>query len=148
MDHYVLPVITVLPRTDLQAEHEVLVGILNKGRDILQSGQDLDVEAFLSLLEELRKALVAHFAHEEEIMAKQGYADLANHSIHHAHCVVRLSQTSDMLLAGKIKPGRILLDELFDMILDDVIRADSGFKTFLDEKMLGNDPFLSRREIQ
>lgn len=132
MDQYVLPDSIALPCPELQAEHEALVGILNKGRETLRSGQTPTLEAYLSLLEELRKATVAHFAHEEEIMAKQGYADLANHNIHHAHCVVRLSQTSDMLLANKIRPGRALLDELFDMILDDVIRADSGFKAFLD----------------
>ena len=131
MDRYVLPESTALPCPALQAEHEALVDILNKARDALRDGQNPDIELFLSLLEELRKAAVAHFAHEEEVMAKHGYADLANHSIHHAHCVVRLSQIGDMLLAGKIKPGRTFLDELFDMILDDVIRADSGFKAFL-----------------
>lgn len=137
MDQYFLPNSTTLPCPDLQAEHEALVGILNQAQDILRSGQNQDIEPFLSLLEKLRKATVAHFAHEEEIMARRGYTDLASHSIHHAHCVVRLSQIGDALLAGKIKPGRALLDELFDMILDDVIRADSGLKTFLDEANLG-----------
>jgi len=132
MDRYFLPGSTTLPRPDLQAEHEALVSILNQALDILQSRQDPDVELFLSLLEKLRKTAVAHFAHEEEVMARQRYPDLASHSIHHAHCVVRLGQIGDALLAGKIRPGRPLLDELFDMILDDVIRADSGFKAFLD----------------
>ncbi len=133
MDQYVLPDSTMLPCAGLQAEHEALVGILNKARDALNSGPNPSVELFLTLLEKLRKAAMAHFAHEEEVMAMRGYADLANHSIHHAHCVLRLSQISDMLLAGAISPGRHLLDELFDMILDDVIRADSGFKAFLDD---------------
>lgn len=132
MDRYFLPDSTRLPHPDLQAEHEVLVGILNQTLGIIRSGQNPDMELFLSLLEKLRKATVAHFAHEEEVMARQGYPDLANHSIHHAHCVVRLGQIGDALLSGKVKPGRALLDELFDMILDDVIRADSGFKAFLD----------------
>ncbi len=133
MDQYTLPDSTTLPCPDLQAEHEALVSILNKARDILISGKNPDVELFLTLLEELRKTAVAHFSHEEEVMAKYGYKDLAIHSIHHAHCVLRLSQIGDTLLAGEIEPGRALLDELFDMILDDVIRADSGFKAFLDD---------------
>lgn len=133
MDQYVLPDSTALPCPDLQVEHEALVAILNRGQDILRSSQAPNIEVFLSLLEELRKATMAHFAHEEKIMAKLGYADVANHSIHHANCVVRLSQTSDLLLAGEIKLGRALFDELFDMLLDDVIRADSGFKAFLDD---------------
>ena len=37
-----------------------------------------------------------------------------------------------MLLAGQLKPDRFMLDELFDMIVDDVIRADGDFKTFLE----------------
>ena len=133
MDQYALPDSTALPCPDLQAEHEALVSILNKARDILISGKNPDKELFLTLLEELRTTAVAHFSHEEAIMAKYGYADLAIHSIHHAHCVLRLSQIGDTLLAGEIEPGRALLDELFDMILDDVIRADSGFKAFLDD---------------
>jgi hemerythrin-like metal-binding protein len=137
MDHYFLPDSTALSCPDLQAEHETLVGILNQALDIIRSEQNPDIEPLLALLEKLRKAAVAHFAHEEEIMANLGYADLASHSIHHAHCIVRLSQIGDTLLAGKIKPGRNLLDELFDMILDDVIRADSGFKSFLDNKNPG-----------
>lgn len=133
MDQYVLPDSTMLPCADLQAEHEALVGILNKARDALNAGPNPSVESFLALLEKLRKAVMAHFAHEEEVMVMRGYADLASHSIHHARCVLRLNQISDTLLAGAVSPGRHLLDELFDMILDDVIRADSGFKAFLDD---------------
>ena len=38
-----------------------------------------------------------------------------------------------MLLAGTIEPDRFLLDELFDLVLDDIIRADSGFKAFIGD---------------
>jgi hemerythrin-like metal-binding protein len=133
MDQYVLPDSCALPCPEIQAEHELLVSILNKGREVVRSVQNPTPELFLSLLEELRKASVAHFAHEEAIMEKCCYPDLAIHSIHHANCVTRLSQISDMLLVGEIEPGRFLLDELFDLVLDDIIRADGGFKAFIGD---------------
>jgi hemerythrin-like metal-binding protein len=133
MDQYILPDSCSLPCLEIQAEHELLVSILNKGRNVVRSVQNPDPELFLSLLEELRKTTLAHFAHEEIIMKECGYPDLASHRIHHANCVTRLSQITDMLLAGTVQPGRFLLDELFDMILDDIIRADGGFKAFLGD---------------
>ena len=92
MDHYVLPDSCSLPYPEIQVEHELLVSILNKGRDVLRSVQNPSPELFLSLLEELRKASLVHFVHEEAIMEKCGYPDLASHSIHHANCVKRQSQ--------------------------------------------------------
>lgn len=111
------------------------MSILNEGRDVLRTVPNPDRGLFHSLLKELQKAATAHFAHEEAIMERCGYPDLASHRAHHANCETRLGQIGDMLLAGEIEPSRFFLDELFDLVLDDIIRADSGFKAFI-----GNSP--------
>lgn len=131
MDRYVLPDSCSLPCPAIQAEHELLVDIINKGRDALRSAPKPDPKIFHSLLEELWRASVAHFAHEETIMEMSGYPDLASHRAHHANCARRLKQLGDMMLTGEIEPSRFFLDELFDLVLDDIIRADGGFKSFI-----------------
>ena len=59
-------------------------------------------------------------------------SDLAAHSMHHDLCAAKLDRLGDMLQSGRLKPNRFLLDELFDLILDDLIRADGAFKSFLE----------------
>lgn len=132
MDFYTLPANCQLPLPELQAEHEALVNILNQGLETIRSVSDPSVELFLSLLDKLRSVLGAHFVHEEQVMARHHYPNLGPHSLHHDFCTARLDRLGDMLLAGQLKPNRFMLDELFDMIVDDVIRADGDFKTFLE----------------
>ena len=132
MDSYTLPANCQLPLPELQAEHEALVDILNQGLETIRSDSDPSAEPFLSLLEKLRRVFGAHIAHEEQVMARLRFPHLGPHSLHHDFCMARLGRLSDMLLAGQLKPNRLMLDELFDMIVDDVIRADGDFKTFLE----------------
>jgi hemerythrin len=132
MDSYTLPANCQLPLLELQAEHEALVDILNQGLETIRSVSDPSAELFLSLLEKLRRVFGAHIVHEEQVMARLRFPHLGPHSLHHDFCMARLGRLSDMLLAGQLKPDRLMLDELFDMIVDDVIRADGDFKTFLE----------------
>ena len=132
MDRYTLPLNCTLPEPELQAEHEALIDILNQGLKTIATISEPSAELFLTLLEDLRRLLGVHFAHEEQVMAKRGFPNLAPHALHHDLCVARLERLGDMLLEGRLKPNKFLLDELFDMILDDVIRADGDFKSFLE----------------
>jgi hemerythrin-like metal-binding protein len=133
MDRYTLPASCELPVPELQAEHQALIDILNRGLETIRNIPDPSAELFLSLLEDLRQLLGVHFAHEEQAMARYNFPHLAPHSLHHDLCAARLDRLGDLLLAGQLKPNRFLLDELFDMLLDDVIRADGEFKTFLED---------------
>jgi hemerythrin len=72
----------------------------------------------------------AHFSHEEHEMAGLGYGDLPQHKAHHGRCVGRLDAIRRSAADNRIMNKKVL-DEVFDMILDDIIRADSGFKSFL-----------------
>ncbi len=49
-----------------------------------------------------------------------------------------------MVAIGQIEDGGSLLDELYDLILDDVIRADPGFKSFL----IANDNGMHEYRIE
>ena len=130
MEYYSLPEKCWMPCPQIQAEHEALIALLNSARAAFAAGSA--TEPFLSFLEELRRMLSAHFAHEEQIMASHDFPELADHSLHHDFCRARLDQVGDLLLKGQLKPNRFLLDELYDLIVDDVIRADGPFKSFLE----------------
>ena len=69
-------------------------------------------------------------------MAQYHYPELANHSLHHAFCMARFDQIGYSLLDGRAEPDRRFLDDLFDMLLDDVIRADGGFKSYLGTEVV------------
>ena len=133
MDRYTLPASCDLPLPELQEEHQALIDILNEGLETVRCVPDPSTEIFLSLLEDLRRLLSVHFAHEERVMAQYHFPHLVPHGLHHDLCAARLDRVSDLLLAGQLKPNRFLLDELFDMIVDDVVRADGEFKTFLED---------------
>ena|SRR5579871_3593121 len=130
---YTLPAGSGLTSPELQAEHQGLIDILNRGLETVRTIPEPNTELFLSVLEDLRGRLSAHFAHEEQVMAQCRFPELAAHSLHHDLCAARLDRLGDLLLSGRLRPNRFLLDELFDMILDDVIRADGAFKSFLED---------------
>jgi hemerythrin-like metal-binding protein len=132
MNLYFLPDGCNLPEPGLQAEHQALIDLLNRGLESVRAIPEPDVEMFFSVLEELRGLLGVHFAHEERVMARCRFPDLAAHSMHHDLCAAKLDRLGDMLQSGRLKPNRFLLDELFDLILDDLIRADGAFKSFLE----------------
>ena len=132
MNLYILPDGCSMPEPELQAEHQALIDLLNRGLEAVGVIPEPEVEMLLSMLEELRGLLGAHFAHEERVMARCRFPGLAAHSLHHDLCAARLDRLGEMLLAGRLKPNRFLLDEMFDLILDDLIRADGAFKSFLE----------------
>ena len=131
MDYYELPASLLIPYAVVDAEHQALIELLNPALQAIQSARTPEAQMLYPFLESLREALTHHFAHEEQEMAKLKYPELAQHKVHHAKCVVRLDEICDAVTTGEKKPDKHLLDELYDMIIDDIIRADSGFKSFL-----------------
>jgi hemerythrin-like metal-binding protein len=114
---------------DIDTEHERLIDILNEALRISRSEQGHVAGALDKTLVVLMEAMLAHFAHEERGMASLGYSDLHQHEAHHARCIERLR-----FLCGSVAgtfTNKSVLDQVFDMIIDDIIRADSGFKSFL-----------------
>ena len=127
---YEIPASLSIDFDAINAEHENLVSILNEALKKIRTGEDRSVGAVDESLEALSAAMQAHFDHEEQEMASLGYSDLPQHKARHARCVARLDATRRSAADNRIM-NRQVLDDVFDMILDDIIRADSGFKSFL-----------------
>lgn len=127
--HYRLPASLSIPYGDIDAEHQALIDLLNQAFDALSAA---DAHSrILSILADLNRSLAAHFRHEEQEMEKLGYPDLLAHSAHHLNCLRRLDDFCDAVAAGERPADGALLGDLFDLVMDDIIKADSGFKSFL-----------------
>lgn len=126
---YSLSAVLSIGYDDIDAEHERLVAILNGALRIIRAAQGQSTGALSGPLTDLSEAMSAHFAHEEQEMASLGYDELAQHRAHHSRCLIRLNAIGGSIDAGSGRKS--VLDQVFDLIIDDVIRADSAFKTFL-----------------
>jgi hemerythrin-like metal-binding protein len=126
---YAIPQSLSIDYDDINAEHEELVSILNTALELVRTTAGVGAHALDGPLTRLRAALGDHFEHEEREMAELKYDDLDRHKAHHALCAARLDEICRSFATTRV--DKAALDEIFDMILDDIIRADSGFKSFL-----------------
>ncbi len=136
MGHYELPPSVSIPYGDIDAEHQGLLDVLNDALRMLSSVDEILPVHSSPLLQTLRAQLKDHFQHEEQIMEELGYPDVARHSLHHLSCARQLDYVCEDIAAGRRPVNRELVDDLFDTILEDIIRADTGFKSFLQNKNL------------
>ncbi len=80
-----------------------------------------------------------HFRHEEAEMQRHGYPGLSWHSAHHAEIIATLKAARDGSPSGG-KMDEDWIGRLFSVLIDDILRADLGFKAFIEEKGLsGSD---------
>ncbi len=131
MEHYALPKTSLIGHAEIDDDHQTLIDLLNHAHCAVAPLANPAPSLIYPFLENLREGLKWHFHREEKEMARLGYPELAPHRFHHAQCIARLDEICDAVAGAQIEVGRDFLDELFDMILDDIIRADGGFKTYL-----------------
>jgi len=112
---------------DIDGQHRSLIDIINRAAAAPTQ--------LLAHLVELDASLASHFAHEEEVMREQGYPHLAEHKTHHAHILQRVQQITNGLRASA-DGARDGLNNIFTSLIDDILRADLPFKTFLQGKGL------------
>lgn len=85
--------------------------------------------------DDIAETMRLHFLHEEDVMAELRYPALDEHRLHHKACLVRFQE----LVSGVASEGFATvntIDDLFSTLLDDVLKADLGLKTYLYEKGL------------
>ena len=131
MARYVIPTTLSIPYGSVDSEHQDLVDGLNALALLLEPQQDTGANSIPSILMALRKSLAAHFLNEEQVMADLGYPELAEHKRIHALCTARFNCIFQTVGRKEIELSERLLDEMFDIIVSDVIGADSRFKSFL-----------------
>jgi len=117
---------------DIDEEHQLLLDIINKSWNVSADGGTAGIRRVLDVLASLRASMSAHFEHEEAEMTRLGYPGVREHAAQHATALIRLSGVE----VGICEMGGIdheALYDLFGVLIDDILRADVPFKTFLQQ---------------
>lgn len=125
----------------IDADHKVLVGLLNRMHDASRSSGDLtDLGGILSALVDYTRY---HFAREERAQDASGYPDVDEHREQHARLAIEARRLFE---AYRRDPGGIdigdLLDFLSDWLMDHILLHDMAIKPYL----LANLEFVTAAE--
>ncbi|MBU6298851.1 MAG: hemerythrin family protein [Alphaproteobacteria bacterium] len=126
-----LPASALMHHGHIDDDHRELIGMLN--RMLLAAGAHgtLGGAAFAEGLQSFIARAERHFRDEEQAMAAVAYPQLAQHKLHHADVLRRLAGAlRDTAVQSKVAAAEVY--DLFNFILDDLLRADLAFKSFLD----------------
>ena len=115
---------------EIDDDHRHLVQRINRiGAEIDEASYALCVELF----ESLEAAAAAHFAREEDILDRLRYPEIERHREYHAELIRRVRELR------RLGEGKVAKDALFqrfaemaDFVVDDIIRGDLEFKSFLN----------------
>lgn len=118
----------------IDAAHRKLFAMVNEIRQAI-GGNEPDlcrtrVEAFIAAAEK-------HFAEEEEFLDQVGYAETRQHKAYHTillNKAERLKEACDKKMDGD--NAEECYGEVMTFLIDDVVRGDHQFKSYLDHKGL------------
>lgn len=114
----------------IDREHQTLFDILNDIAAEFANGGPINGAGFAPHVANLRDHMAAHFEHEEAEMAQVRYGGTDGHAAHHAGILAKLDAFHATVRSQPTTTAEITF-ELFDRLLDDVLRADLAFKDFL-----------------
>ena len=118
----------------LDQEHQQIADYINTAAERIQKGEALENR---QVLDDMIDLFARHFRHEEAAMRRVAYPDLPRHSAHHAEIIATL-KAARANGRGSGFADRDGLGQLFALLIDDVLRADLGFKAFIEGKGLGD----------
>jgi hemerythrin-like metal-binding protein len=128
----------VLPRNwqtgcgSIDEEHRAIFEFITEGWHEAVEGDAVCVSRALELLASLHLRMWQHFAHEEAEMARFNYPALSEHAARHSAMLAGLNSVEARLCeTGAV--DREALRGVLAALIDDVLRADVPFKSFLYE---------------
>ncbi len=115
----------------LDKEHALLVGMTNVLSQSVAHGEGQKVLGVL--LDGLVRYTKAHFAHEEALMSKHGYAGLADHRAEHRAMTAQVQRFKRDFADGQDVSAR-LLEFLREWFGNHILGTDQRYSAFLREK--------------
>lgn len=116
----------------IDQDHRVLVDLVNELHSATTRGAGQTVVATI-----LRRAIEStreHLAHEEEIMAREGFPNLENHKIGHQEFINSLYALEQRLQAGSITVAAQLSSVLRDWLSIHIRRNDKELRRFIQRR--------------
>jgi len=132
---YVLPEAFNIEFDGIDAEHKLMVDILNEFVEDIENGLVDDFELpFANLIEVMK----AHFDNEENYMTQLEYPGAGWHKEHHQECIDSCENLVEQCrVAGKANLE--IVQNCFSQVIMDVAKADLKFREFLEAKGLVSD---------
>jgi hemerythrin len=114
----------------IDADHQVLVSLLNQLSDVREEGQARDVVG--SVLNVLIEYVVDHFHHEEGLMAQCSYPELAEHQSQHQRIAVRVEKLRQQYQSGRHTAVDELLEFLKNWFVEHIIGEDTRITPWVE----------------
>jgi hemerythrin len=116
----------------IDSAHRDMLRVVN---DIESAIQDKNYELASTLVGELFVISSKHFKDEEKYLEAVGYPDLKGHIEYHAELLSRAEAVRERCDEGRPEASvKNCYEELASFFIDDVIRGDMEYKSFLQEK--------------
>lgn len=117
----------------IDGQHRRMIELINRINDALGDGEP--VESAWNAMDELLGFTAAHFAHEEEVMAQQGYPDMPRHAEEHRKLLAQMHN-----LVGEAKHAsspisvRLVPAFLADWAESHILHDDRKLGTYLSTR--------------
>jgi hemerythrin-like metal-binding protein len=121
---FFLPPSLLIGVAEIDQEHQHLIEIINRAGSSVSRRQHL---------QEIVSALADHFANEEETMRQAGYPRLREHANHHKAVLTRMQEIAKRCAGDAAAAPQ---SDILYTLLDDILRADLPFKSYLQGKGL------------
>jgi hemerythrin-like metal-binding protein len=117
-------------------DHRELYAVMRDIHDSIETG---DLAHTKALTEDFIGLAKAHFAREQEMLLRVRFPDVEEHIRHHAAIIAKARELKAIRedKAGKTEAAH-LYDELLSVLLDDIVRGDHYFKSFLETQTCAN----------
>ncbi|MGB0669884.1 MAG: bacteriohemerythrin [Rhodospirillales bacterium] len=115
-------------------EHMAMAAVMEK---INTAMVDQDHDHCVALLNELIQLAAAHFEDEEAFLAEVAYPGLAEHQVFHNEMLLKAKAVREVCEAyHDFDHIRACYQEMLTFLIDDILKGDVTFKSFLEENGL------------
>jgi hemerythrin len=118
---------------EIDEDHRKLVGIFNILNHAVQEGES--PEYLAATLEELINCTVWHFSHEERLMLKYRYPEMAEHKAEHQDLI----RSAQELQQARLRADKAVAEEhiafLERWLTEHILTADGRLGTYLSQVM-------------
>jgi diguanylate cyclase (GGDEF)-like protein/hemerythrin-like metal-binding protein/PAS domain S-box-containing protein len=114
----------------IDREHRELIRLANELLDVAMA--EAPATGFNAALDALLSHVIVHFAHEEAILRRLGYADVDHHAELHRHLIERALALSDQAEGQGIAFGELVEFLAKDVVARHLLHADRAFFGLFD----------------
>ncbi len=121
---------------EIDNQHKKLFEIGGRLYDLSSLKDDFDhYDEIMDIIGELRDYTIYHFNFEEELLKKNGYEEIENHSIEHDFFVKKLKRIEKKDIDGQQGQTIMEITEfLIDWVSSHILKSDMQYKPYLNSK--------------